>query len=167
MTALAPAFHTIHWSPSFGGRPDLPAIVSAAAAAGFELIGLDLATVDAYVADGEVYLTDEYGPVVYRFDQTGKRTGTFDVPDYFTIANPAAARRLGLRAGRSSSRRRCSSRRGRRSCSRGRSSRRSSRARCGSGLPCGRACCGCGAAPDWSCAGRGCGWGLRSRRSGR
>ena len=24
---LAPAFHTIHWSPSFGGRPDLPAIV--------------------------------------------------------------------------------------------------------------------------------------------
>ena len=52
MTVLAPAFHTIHWSPSFGGRPDLPAIVSAAAGAGFELIGLDLATVDAYVADG-------------------------------------------------------------------------------------------------------------------
>ena len=52
MTVLAPAFHTIHWSPSFGGRPDLPAIVSAAAGAGFDLIGLDLATVDAYIAGG-------------------------------------------------------------------------------------------------------------------
>src|SRR5687767_10477953 len=48
--ALAPAFHTIHWSPAFGGHADLAAIV--AAAAGFGLIGLDLATVDAYVADG-------------------------------------------------------------------------------------------------------------------
>ena len=50
--ALAPAFHTIHWSPVFGGRPDLPAIVAAAADAGFGLIGLDLPTVDAYVAGG-------------------------------------------------------------------------------------------------------------------
>lgn len=52
MTGLAPAFHTIHWSPSFGGRPDVPAIVHAAADAGFGLIGLDLGTVDAYVACG-------------------------------------------------------------------------------------------------------------------
>jgi hypothetical protein len=47
VTALAPAFHTIHWSPSHGGRLDLPTVVDAAAGAGFELIGLDLATVDA------------------------------------------------------------------------------------------------------------------------
>jgi len=52
MSTLAPAFHTIHWSPAFGGRPNLPRIVDAAASAGFRLLGLDLATVDAYVADG-------------------------------------------------------------------------------------------------------------------
>lgn len=52
MTDLAPASHTIHWSPSFGGRPDLPAIVRATADAGFGLLGLDLATVDSYVAGG-------------------------------------------------------------------------------------------------------------------
>lgn len=38
--------------------------------------------------NGEVYLSDEYGPVVYRFDQSGQRTATFNVPDYYTIANP-------------------------------------------------------------------------------
>jgi len=32
VTALAPALHTIHWSPSLGGRLDLPAIMDAAAA---------------------------------------------------------------------------------------------------------------------------------------
>ncbi|WP_116996917.1 sugar phosphate isomerase/epimerase family protein [Desertimonas flava] len=48
----APAAHTIHWSPSFGGRPDLPAIIRASADAGFSHIGLDLATVDGYVDGG-------------------------------------------------------------------------------------------------------------------
>lgn len=38
--------------------------------------------------NGEVYISDEYGPVVYRFDQSGQRTGAFNVPDYYTIANP-------------------------------------------------------------------------------
>lgn len=52
MTELAAGCHTIHWSPVFGGRPDLPAIVHAAADAGFELIGLDLGTVDAYLTAG-------------------------------------------------------------------------------------------------------------------
>jgi len=38
--------------------------------------------------NGEVYISDEYGPVVHRFDQSGQRTGSFNVPDYYTIANP-------------------------------------------------------------------------------
>lgn len=38
--------------------------------------------------NGEVYISDEYGPVVYRFNQSGQRTGAFNVPDYYTIANP-------------------------------------------------------------------------------
>jgi sugar phosphate isomerase/epimerase len=44
-----PAAHTIHWSPSFGGSPDLPAILRAASAAGFSDIGIDLATVEHYL----------------------------------------------------------------------------------------------------------------------
>jgi sugar phosphate isomerase/epimerase len=47
-----PAAHTIHWSPSFGGLPDLPAILHAASAAGFSDIGLDLATVEHYLGRG-------------------------------------------------------------------------------------------------------------------
>ncbi len=38
--------------------------------------------------NGEVYISDEYGPVVYRFDQSGQGTASFNVPDYYTIANP-------------------------------------------------------------------------------
>ena len=38
--------------------------------------------------NGEVYITDEYGPVVYRFNQNGDRTAAFNVPDYYTIATP-------------------------------------------------------------------------------
>ena len=53
VTAPPPlACHTIHWSPVFGGRPDLPMIVRAVAAAGFTHLGLDLTTVETYVAAG-------------------------------------------------------------------------------------------------------------------
>lgn len=40
--------------------------------------------------DGSIYASDEYGPRVLRFDSRGVQTGTFLVPDYLTIANPAA-----------------------------------------------------------------------------
>ncbi|MET0909340.1 MAG: TIM barrel protein [Ilumatobacteraceae bacterium] len=50
--ALVPAFHSIHWSPSFGGSADLAGVIVAARRAGFGHIGLDLASVDRYVADG-------------------------------------------------------------------------------------------------------------------
>lgn len=39
-------------------------------------------------ADGSVYVSDEYGPHVYRFDARGNQTATFFVPDYLTIDNP-------------------------------------------------------------------------------
>lgn len=40
--------------------------------------------------DGSVYISDEYGPVIYRMDQSGQRTGTLPVPSKFLIANPSA-----------------------------------------------------------------------------
>jgi sugar phosphate isomerase/epimerase len=46
------AFHTVHWSPMFGAHERLEEIVAATSAAGFTHLGLDVATVDAYVSDG-------------------------------------------------------------------------------------------------------------------
>lgn len=40
--------------------------------------------------DGSVYVSDEYGPHVLRFDAQGRQTGTFMVPAHLTIANPNA-----------------------------------------------------------------------------
>ena len=38
-----------------------------------------------------VYVTDEYGPHVYEFNRTtGQRIRTFDLPNHFNVANPAA-----------------------------------------------------------------------------
>jgi len=39
--------------------------------------------------DGTVWVSDEYGPVIYHFDQHGKRIGTLEVPPAFLIAEPA------------------------------------------------------------------------------
>ncbi|GAB4063676.1 esterase-like activity of phytase family protein [Uliginosibacterium sediminicola] len=39
--------------------------------------------------DGTVWISDEYGPVVYHFDQRGKRIGKLDLPPAFLLAKPA------------------------------------------------------------------------------
>jgi hypothetical protein len=41
-------------------------------------------------ADGSVYVSDEYGPQVLRFDAQGNQTGSFLVPDHLSIATPNA-----------------------------------------------------------------------------
>jgi len=38
---------------------------------------------------GHVWISDEYGPVVYEFDQSGKRVGTLALPPAFLVAHPA------------------------------------------------------------------------------
>src|SRR5262249_31317195 len=38
--------------------------------------------------DGTYYISDEYGPVIYHFDQNGKQIGIIHVPDKFEITNP-------------------------------------------------------------------------------
>ena len=45
-------FHSIHFSPVFGGNAPLSDVVAGAAAAGFRYIGLDLPAIDAEVASG-------------------------------------------------------------------------------------------------------------------
>jgi len=40
---------------------------------------------------GSLYLSDEYGPSVYEFSSSGKRTAVLKVPQRFRIAHPAAA----------------------------------------------------------------------------
>jgi hypothetical protein len=40
--------------------------------------------------DGTVWISDEYGPVVYHFDQSGKRIGTLKLPEAFLIDKPAS-----------------------------------------------------------------------------
>jgi sugar phosphate isomerase/epimerase len=45
-------FHTIHFSPMFGGAASLPDVIRATATAGFDAIGADLASVEAHVAAG-------------------------------------------------------------------------------------------------------------------
>jgi sugar phosphate isomerase/epimerase len=46
------AFHTLHYSPAFGGTADLDDLLEATKSAGFADIGLDLPFVDARVAEG-------------------------------------------------------------------------------------------------------------------
>ena len=36
--------------------------------------------------DGTLYVSDEYGPSIYHFDQTGKRIGVLNVPDKFKVS---------------------------------------------------------------------------------
>ena len=45
-------FHTIHFSPTFGGCAPVLDVVGATGDAGFDTIGVDLASVDAHVAAG-------------------------------------------------------------------------------------------------------------------
>jgi hypothetical protein len=40
--------------------------------------------------DGAVWVSDEYGPYILQFDQSGRETGELEAPDVFTIAQPAA-----------------------------------------------------------------------------
>jgi len=40
--------------------------------------------------DGTVYISDEYGPFIYRFDQKGNQLGALPVPANVTIAKPGA-----------------------------------------------------------------------------
>jgi hypothetical protein len=44
--------------------------------------------------DGTVYVSDEYGPVVYHFDASGRRLGALRVPDKFLVANPDGQAKL-------------------------------------------------------------------------
>jgi len=64
MTELC--FNTMNHSAYFGGNPDLPAQIEAAAAAGFRLFGPDLVSLDAWLAGGRrldelVALMDSHG----------------------------------------------------------------------------------------------------------
>ncbi len=45
-------FHTVHFSSMFGGDVPLLEVIDATAAAGFDAIGVDLASIDAHVAAG-------------------------------------------------------------------------------------------------------------------
>jgi len=45
-------FHTIHFSPMFGGNGALLDVIAATAAAGFDAIGIDLPSVEAHVETG-------------------------------------------------------------------------------------------------------------------
>jgi hypothetical protein len=40
--------------------------------------------------DGTVWVSDEYGPYILQFDQSGREIGELEAPDGFTIAQPAA-----------------------------------------------------------------------------
>ncbi|MEO7717057.1 MAG: esterase-like activity of phytase family protein [Capsulimonas sp.] len=40
--------------------------------------------------DGNIFVSDEYGPSIYEFDSTGKRIKTITLPAAFGIANPNA-----------------------------------------------------------------------------
>jgi hypothetical protein len=39
---------------------------------------------------GKIFMSDEYGPSVYEFSESGKRTASLKVPSRFKIAHPAA-----------------------------------------------------------------------------
>ncbi len=40
--------------------------------------------------NGHIFISDEYGPYICEFDQTGRRIPKIDVPAKFQIANPDA-----------------------------------------------------------------------------
>lgn len=40
--------------------------------------------------DGSLYISDEYGPYIYKFNSQGQQTGTIDIPSKYAIANPNA-----------------------------------------------------------------------------
>lgn len=40
--------------------------------------------------DGTFFVSDEYGPYIYQFDQTGRRIRSIPIPPYYQIANPSA-----------------------------------------------------------------------------
>ena len=40
--------------------------------------------------DGTLWVSDEYGPYIYQFDQTGRRIRSVQIPSYYQIANPSA-----------------------------------------------------------------------------
>jgi hypothetical protein len=39
--------------------------------------------------DGTIFVSDEYGPYIYQFDQTGRRIRSLPVPSYYGIAKPS------------------------------------------------------------------------------
>jgi Esterase-like activity of phytase len=41
--------------------------------------------------NGQLYISDEYGPYVYQFDRNGHQTGTIAVPIKYSITNPSAS----------------------------------------------------------------------------
>jgi hypothetical protein len=41
--------------------------------------------------NGELYISDEYGPYIYQFDQNGHQTGTIELPSKYSITNPSAS----------------------------------------------------------------------------
>ncbi len=54
--------------------------------------------------DGSIFISDEYGPNVYRFDRTGKRIRAYALPPKFLIANPNPRGNLELPPGNTSGR---------------------------------------------------------------
>lgn len=53
--------------------------------------------------DGTVWISDEYGPVIYHFDQQGKRIDTLEVPQGFLIAKPARTQAEEMKPGNNQS----------------------------------------------------------------
>lgn len=49
--------------------------------------------------DGSIFISDEYGPVVYRFDATGRRVHAYTLPSKFHITTPAPRGTLELPPG--------------------------------------------------------------------
>jgi uncharacterized repeat protein (TIGR01451 family) len=100
---------TLLWSDTalaYGTTPGLPSAVPAANAGGryhftgrSDNFGAGLSTNPGFArldpeairvsADGNsVFVADEYGPYVYRFDRaTGRRLRSYDLPDHFAIAH--------------------------------------------------------------------------------
>ena len=48
--------------------------------------------------DGSVWVSDEYGPYILHFDQTGREIGALPAPEGFTVAKPAANAKLEMQA---------------------------------------------------------------------
>ncbi len=48
--------------------------------------------------DGSLWMSDEYGPHILQFDQSGREIGSVAAPEGFTIAKPAANAKLEMQA---------------------------------------------------------------------